>query len=115
MPFTDRREFGRRRSQMHGWVKVAGRPPIPCQVTNLSQKGAFVAFSPPSWMPFQFELILSTEAPARLCELRHMRTDGVGVVFFESAKPAIEAPRLLLHDPAVDEWLGLERLRTQYR
>jgi hypothetical protein len=35
----------------------------------------------PPWLPFQFELLIAGEQIPRLCEFRHSRPTGIGVVF----------------------------------
>ena len=106
----ERRQFGRRHSRVHAWVRVPGRPAIACHVSNVSPAGAFLNFEPPGWMPFQFELSIPATGLHRTCELRHVRAYGVGVAFVTTpSEAATEAePRLGL-DPAVGEWVGARR------
>lgn len=110
-----RRQFGRRRTHEHGWVRIAGRPPLPCLVTNLSEKGAFLTFEPPSWMPLQFELLLATGGAPRLCELRHVRQEGGGVAFAAALEPEAAEPVQTALDYTVDEWVGLRRPAARLR
>ena len=39
---TERRQFGRRRTFLHGWIRLAGRPAVTCIVHDLSQGGAML-------------------------------------------------------------------------
>lgn len=111
MPIVpERRQFGRRQSRMHAWVRVPGRPPIACHVSNVSPAGAFLNFEPPGWMPFQFELTVPATGLHTTCELRHVRPYGVGVAFVtaasqEAAKPVTRVGA----DSAVAEWIGIRR------
>jgi len=80
----DRRQFGRRTTCLHAWVRAPGRPPIACLVRDLSVQGAFLTFPVPSWLPDTFLLRIDATRFAAECSIRHMRADGCGVVFADA-------------------------------
>lgn len=86
---VERRQFGRRSVRRHAWIKCGGLR-IACVVLNLSEKGAYLDFGAPVWLPLQFKLVLGDSDEIRYCELRHTGATGVGVNFVDSltfAKP----------------------------
>lgn len=110
-PQTERRQFGRRQSRLHGWICAEGRESVPCLIMNLSPRGAFLACEPPSWLPFHFRLDIPFCKSTELCEIRHVRPDGVGVTFHEDerrAEPAETAPLLI---EEAESWIGEKRDR----
>lgn len=86
----ERRQFGRRQTALHAWIKIAGRPPVACVVRNLSVNGALLEFDVPEWMPFEFQLVIEAGRFEVDCELRHKGNSGCGVMFVER-KSADEA------------------------
>lgn len=101
----NRREFGRRPGNQRGWIRVPGRPRVPCMVRNISSKGALLEMDVPLWLPLRFELSLDPDPAYFLCELRHVGGNAVGVLF--STEPSLS----LTHGGSVEEWMGLKRPR----
>jgi hypothetical protein len=75
------RQFGRRATCVHGWIRVAHRPKITCVVRNLSEQGALIEVEDPSALPFRFTLIVETINLEKECEVRHTGQHSVGVYF----------------------------------
>lgn len=101
----EQRQFGRRQSRLHGWICVEGRESVPCLIINLSTRGAFLTCRPPSWLPFQFRLDIPFCNMTELCEIRHLRPDGVGITFHAREQPLPERAEPL---PTEDtsRWIG---------
>lgn len=85
-PLGERRQFGRRLAHIHGRIKIAGRPPIPCLIQNLSVRGALLKIGVPTWLPYLFTLVLDETKCEFHCEIRHQRETSIGVNFAESPK-----------------------------
>jgi hypothetical protein len=79
----DRRQFGRRTTFLHAWIRIPGRPPLPCIVRNLSVKGALLELDVPDWLPYEFRLRIDASGFDVDCELRHKGKNGCGVMFVE--------------------------------
>jgi hypothetical protein len=100
----ERRQFGRRIKNIQGWIRVIGRPKIPCTVRNISPKGALLELDPPSWLPFRFELQLEPELNIIQCEIRHVLPHAIGVLFcFDAQQGAASLPSVLQDR---DLWMG---------
>lgn len=109
----ERRQFGRRTTYLHGWLKVAGRPALRCIVRNLSASGAFLEVEPPSWLPFQFEVRIDGQDKSRACTLRHVLSRGVGVSFVELEDVRTEmADRGAITIDNAAEWMGKASARS---
>lgn len=80
----ERRQFGRRPTYMHGWVKLPGRPPVTCVIRNISEGGALLAFDTQQTLPFEFLLDIEGFDLTVGCEVRHHYGDRVGVAFIET-------------------------------
>lgn len=89
----ERRNFGRRQTALHAWIKIAGRPPIACVVRNVSVNGALLEFDVPEWMPFAFQLVIEATRFEVDCELRHKGHSGCGVIFVEHKSEHEAVPR----------------------
>lgn len=81
----DRRSFGRRQTNMIGWVKIPGRPLVSCTVRNISEGGANLEFHEMIVLPYSFLLKIETETGVRGCEMRHNYGQRVGVQFVDTA------------------------------
>lgn len=100
----ERRQFGRRIKNVHGWIRVAGRPKIPCTVRNVSPKGALLELDPPSWLPFRFELQLEPDLDIIHCEIRHVLQHAIGVMFCSDVQTGAVSLPSVLQDK--DLWMG---------
>ncbi|MGD9783384.1 MAG: PilZ domain-containing protein [Hyphomicrobiaceae bacterium] len=106
----ERRQFGRRRTALHAWIKVAGRPPLACVVRDLSVNGALLEMEAPHWLPYRFELDIETSGFRTDCEIRHQSPYGVGVMFVErSADSDVYERRYLVEE---DVWAGTAASRS---
>lgn len=110
----ERRQFGRRETSLHAWIKVPGRPALPCIVKNLSVGGALLQCERPRTLPYTFELIIDAANIQLVCETRHTTDTTIGVMFnhTDAVQPAKTngPPR-----PAADEiekWLGSSHRRS---
>ena len=104
-PNTDRRQFGRRETNVLGWIKIDGRPLVSCVVRNLSPKGAFLELAPPAWLPYRFQLLIEQSEYA--CEIRHSLNMGVGVHFCGERLTIISSDPL--NRSEIDHWIGRNR------
>lgn len=86
----ERRQFGRRRTQLHAWVRVPGRPQYPCIVRDLSEGGAKLEFDDTSWLPARFHLTIDADGFESDCEVRHQDATHAGVEFVKR-RPALVA------------------------
>ena len=113
-PNIERRRFGRRTARQHAWVLVSKRARLPCLVLNLSDRGAFLEFDVPPWLPHSFDLMLEEGTVVRECEVRHFGKTGVGVTLVEP--DAVETPDPVAATTIIDTglWTGSEqtKLRT---
>lgn len=107
---ADRRQFGRRQTNLQGWISVAGRPRLSCIVRDLSVGGALLEFEKPSWMPFNFKLTIEATRFVTWCEVRHHRANSVGVRFVEAvATTEVETLRAEGAARSLDDkgaWMG---------
>ncbi len=103
-PFVERREFGRRKTCLHGWLAVEGRPKIACLVRNVSEGGALLECEVPKVLPFRFNLIVDCKGFQASCEARHKTETWVGVRFVRVDK--IEEPIALWSPELEDAWSG---------
>ncbi|MFM1814285.1 MAG: hypothetical protein RLZ98_980 [Pseudomonadota bacterium] len=78
---AEKRRFGRREMRVQGVAHVPGRPPAYCIVRDLSQGGAFLEFQEPVVPSINFRLVIETHGIDAICEVRHHRSRGVGVMF----------------------------------
>ncbi len=88
---AERRQFGRRWSCVHGWVKINGRPRQPCIVRNFSEGGALLEMPWPCELPDYFRLSIDAIEFDIGCERRHERPGAVGVQFISQAEAEIRA------------------------
>lgn len=98
----ERRQFGRRTTFLHAWIKIPGRPTMPCIVRNLSVNGALLEFDVPDWMPYSFRLRIEASNFEVDCELRHKGDKGCGVMFVESKTATKGSPEVF----DIEAWTG---------
>lgn len=112
---AERRQFGRRQTFKHGWVKIEGRPPVTCIVRNISEGGALLEVPANTWLPFKFRIEIAGEGIATDCEIRHQRDNMVGVCFAVRAamlEPTVAQPLTVAE---IDSWGGRPAARTLRR
>lgn len=112
-PNIERRSFGRRTVRQHAWILVSKRSRLPCLVLNLSEKGAFLEFEVPPWLPHSFDLMLEEGAVVRGCEVRHCSKTGVGVTLVEPH--VVETPTPVAAITIIDTglWTGSEQAKLR--
>lgn len=105
---VDRRQFGRKTVTSHGWVKVPGRPAIPCVVRDVSVNGARIEVPEGTWLPYVFTLVVEAMGLQVGCEIRHRNGGSVGILF--AHKPAVTedepAPASTTAADVVQVWRG---------
>ena len=109
MMMRDRREFGRKAVNFHGWVRVAGRPPVACIVRDISVKGARIELPEFVWIPYDFTLVVEPIGLRVLCETKNKYDRYIGVLFAhgQHAEDVEEAPRSVAQSAnIVREWRG---------
>ncbi len=99
----ERRQFGRRQTSLHGWISIAGRPRLPCMVKDLSIGGALLLLEKPSWLPFNFKLIVEATRFVTWCEVRHHRPDAIGVRFLSAVEAGAVDPRGASENRSLDD------------
>ena len=106
---ADRRQFGRRETNLHGWITVPGRPRLACTILDISVGGALIGLQKPSWLPYNFQLTVEATRFVSWCEVRHQRPDAVGVRFLTAVEAATLAPRGAVDGRSVSDqeaWTG---------
>ena len=103
-PPAERRAFGRRQTEEHAIVRVAGRPPMRCVIRNISGGGALLDFGEPVWLPFTFIVFWEGTKREETCEMKHQNGGRVGVSFV--AKKAVDAGREILTVNDVSPWIA---------
>lgn len=103
-PTTERRQFGRRKTCLHGWVVVEGRPKIACLVRNVSEGGALLECEVPKGLPFRFSLVIDCKGFQALCEVRHQTDQWMGVRFVHLDR--VEEPIAQWSPALEDAWAG---------
>jgi hypothetical protein len=80
----EKRQFGRRSTQIRGKIIVPGKHPIVCLVRNISKDGALLEFDRRRTAPYHFQLIIEADGFEAECEFKHKTERGVGVFFCEA-------------------------------
>ena len=88
---TDRRQFGRRWTQVHGWICIDGRPRMSCAVQNFSETGALLQPSTPGKLPRHFVLDIDAIKFRMGCEVMREVGGAIGIRFV----PVEEVSKLL--------------------
>jgi hypothetical protein len=96
----EQRQFGRRQSGAHAWVKVRGRPAIPCVLKNISDGGALLEFVAAEMLPYRFRVTIEAEGVDRDCEIRHQTGNRVGVEFVKTESHVTGGGRATAEDVA---------------
>jgi hypothetical protein len=84
--WADRREFGRRESNIDGYVALPGQVPVACKIVNISDGGALLAFDAPIRLPAAFRLVVEDTSFNLMCEVRHQTGTRAGVRFARLAE-----------------------------
>jgi hypothetical protein len=78
---AERRQFGRRKTYVHGIVSARGRPSAPCIMRDVSEGGALLEVFHPRWFPSRFRLIIQATGFETECEIVHRTDTALGVRF----------------------------------
>jgi hypothetical protein len=81
MGVLEKRQFGRRSTQIRGLIMVTGKRSIPCIIRNISMDGALLEFDRRRSVPFYFKLVIEADGFEADCEFKHNKEHGVGVFF----------------------------------
>lgn len=81
---SERRQFGRRWTNILGWITVEGRPRLACHVKNFSEGGALLLVDRAVTLPFTFLLHIEAIDFKIGCEVRHRSEGHVGVRFISA-------------------------------
>lgn len=77
----ERRQFGRLKTTYHAWIRIAGRPALPCVVRDLSVTGAGVELADDCTLPTHFTLVIDSVSFVGACQVRHREGTKLGVEF----------------------------------
>ena len=77
----ERRQFGRRQTNVHAYISTRGRPLLPCVMRDISEGGALLEVHHPEWVPSRFRLLIETMRVEVDCEVAHRTDVAVGVRF----------------------------------
>jgi hypothetical protein len=109
---AERRQFGRRQTNLHAWIEVQGRPRLPCVVKDISVGGALVALEKPHWLPYNFKLCIDSTRFVSWCEVRHQAPGSLGLRFLSAAEAANLVKRQQNGDRSLNDqsaWQGHQR------
>ena len=110
----EKRQFGRRQSFLHGWVKLPGRPAVTCTLRNISVGGALLVFDQPQGLPFGFLLTIEGTGQVFGCEIRHHYGTRVGVQFVDVATVQDQERGQLDSGGKQPAWLPLQPLPVRH-
>lgn len=106
--YTEKRQFGRRQTNIRGWIKIAGRPSIPCTIRDLSEGGALIECDDDVWLPYSFRVLTEHAAIDSVCEIRHQNGKKVGVEFVKKIE-VFEPAHLPYSREDAASWMGLDQ------
>jgi hypothetical protein len=95
---SQRRQFGRRDTSTRAVASIPGHASIPCELRNVSEGGALVAFDDGFVPNRPFKLLIDGTTFNILCEVRHHSKHGVGVRFLNQ-KDGTQLMRHLYPEP----------------
>ena len=81
MKTNERRQFGRRRANLHAFIVVESKPRIACRVRNIADEGALLEVEARAPLPPYFKLVVEADKFEADCEIRHQTDHGIGVYF----------------------------------
>jgi hypothetical protein len=105
--YAEKRQFGRRQTNIRAWIKVTGRPSIPCTVRDISQGGALLECDEEVWLPYSFRVMAEHGVIDSVCEIRHQNGRKFGVEFVAKLD-AFEVPGAYSLEEAAT-WMGHDR------
>lgn len=87
--FAERRKSCRIEQDHPAYIKIGKSAPIPCTVRNISSMGAFLALKEPQILARRFKIVIPEHWFEAQCEIRHVSTDGIGVLFTTNRREAV--------------------------
>ena len=104
--FSEKREFGRRPANLKAWIRVAGRPPVPCTLSNTSAGGALIHLEIDVWIPYSFRLTSDDKSIDRIVEVRHQHPRRIGVEYVAHATSEEPAKAIQRRVDDLATWSG---------
>lgn len=83
----DQPQFGRRELTQHAWIRVGRQQRLPCTIRDISLKGALLEFDGIAPYANRFRLIVDHKAFDIECDVRHRRSNALGVLFRMLERP----------------------------
>lgn len=93
----ERRQFGRRDLVQTGSIEAPLRPPIQCEVRNVSTRGALLSFDAREYVPARFHLRMGSFLTA--CYVVHRGRGYTGVAFEDASKDEPEPAPVTPEEP----------------
>ena len=109
--FAEKRQFGRRAANLLAWIRVGGRPPQPCTLSNISEGGALITLTGSTWAPYAFRLTSDDKSIDKVCEIRHQNGPRIGVEFVAPGHMFEGMRATSASVPNGDTWLGSRTVR----
>lgn len=85
---------------------MAGRPPVPCILSNVSEGGALLHIDQDFWIPFSFRLTTEDKSIDRVVEVRHQRSRSIGVEFMAQAATQVSQSVIKPIANTDDTWMA---------
>lgn len=108
--FAEKRQFGRRPANIRAWIRVSGRPPVPCVLSNVSEGGALLNLDRDFWLPYSFRLTSEDKTIDRIVEVRHQQPRRIGVEFVAKAVSEDQLKQIAKRISDFDDWAGAASL-----
>jgi hypothetical protein len=86
LAYHEKRQFGRRKSDIRGRAMLPGQAPKPFTIVDISDGGARLRFDEPMVAPRALRIEIDGTDFDLQCEVRHQGSYGVGVRFMRSAE-----------------------------
>ena len=90
---SDRRQFGRRKTNLHATVRAPGRSSTPCMIRDLSPGGAQIEVAFPGWLPSRFRLTIDSTDFDVECTIVYRTTNYAGLRFADAGVEETVASR----------------------
>jgi hypothetical protein len=95
---SQRRQFSRRETNRQAMAAIPGYPMLPCEIRNVSEGGALIAFDNGFVPDKPFRLLIDGAGLNIRCEVRHATKQGIGVRFF-SIPDGVQLIQYLYQEP----------------
>lgn len=104
--FAEKRQFGRRPANIRAWIRVSGRPPVSCVLSNISEGGARIHYTGDIWIPYSFRLTSDDKAIDRIVEVRHQSPGTIGVEYVAHAVADEQLKHIAKSVSEFEGWVG---------